>query len=320
MRCYTIVRHIFGHKYHRNTLRNRIKAYDRGGSAGPRREGDESFMLYVGACVKLWNKERRDGNRRVTYYDLFNKQEAAPRGQPYRYPYVPKAIRQALLNSKFPPPLLAVACCDTVPLNLLARGERYSFSKLAFGDMVRRLAEKPGAIRAAIEISNAHFRGESLGKTRNVSSLIRPGCSDEEATRQYAAFLEAVQDYNPQDHADEMDARLGWSEPGKVDPRPVPPRAARAEKVRVPGTKVHNIDFHGGFRISRRMASYWRGKGSKARGAEYLRCCEFIRSLLQRPWPTAPSTEGMASTVPIFNALLNISMKRKPAVLPRGGV
>jgi hypothetical protein len=342
MRCYIIVRHIYGQKYHRNTFRNWSIASDKGRACGPKGD-DLSFVLFTGACISTWNKERKDGERRITYYEIFNKEAVAPRGQKYRYPYVPADLRKKLEKSGFPPPLLAVACCDIMPLNLLTKGERYSFSKQAFSAMLHRLAAMPDGKRLAIEIakahdqagewgrndivqqsgagqaieiSNAHFRGDTLGKTRNFTSLILLGDSEEEAERQCAAFLEA--DWNPDDFAADMDERLGWKEPGeaKVEPQPVTARQSNPEKVRVPGTKVHNIPFHGDAHISRRMACYWRGKTSKPRHEEYLRCCTFIRSLLKRPWPTAPSTEGMASTVPLFNALLNLSYGHAPNTAP----
>ena len=57
-------------------------------------------------------------------------------------------------------------------LNLLTKGERYSFSKRAFRDTVQRLKAKPGGgFREAAEISDAHFRGDTLGKTVNFTDL-----------------------------------------------------------------------------------------------------------------------------------------------------
>jgi len=54
------------------------------------------------------------------------------------------------------------------------------------------------------------------------------------------------------------------------------------------------------------MASYWR----KNCADEYHRCCDFIRGLLETPWPRAPSLEGMAAKAPLFNALLLEDIKR----------
>ncbi len=308
MRCYTIVRHIFGQPYHRNTWRNWHKAYGTGGQVGPRRGGDQSFLLFVGACIKTWNRERKDGIRRVSYYEIFNSQRKAPRGQLYRYPKVPRRLFRKLVASKFPPPMMAVACCDLVPMNLLTKGERYSFSKRVFAKMLERLARQDHGFWQAIEIANAHFLGDTLGKTRNVSDLLT----------QYSAFFEAVADQS--DFYDTIsDERCGFAPDKSDEPQPTVALRRIPEKDRVPGTKVHNIEFHGGFTISRRMAAYWRGSASKVRRAEYARCCDFIRSLLKTPLPTGPSTVGMASTVPLFNALLALSLRAQNGGKRAGG-
>lgn len=253
MRCYNIVRHILGHQYHRNTRLYWLKS---DGKAGPREGRDLSFLSFTGACIATWNKERPDSQRRITYYEIFLEDLK-----------VPADLKKKLEKSGFPPPLLAVACCDIMRLNLHNRGEPYSSSKQIFQDTVQRLAAEPdGGIRKAIEISNRHLRGESLGKTVAVGNM-------DEVT--------PARDY------DLADIR--------------------------PGTKVHKIEFYGGFTISRRMACYWRGKSAKSRRQEYKDCVCFIFSLLKKPWPMTPSTEGQASTVPLFNALLERQVRKQLA-------
>ena len=314
---------------------------------------DMSFILFTGACIETWNKEREDGKRRCTYYEIFNKEKEAPEGQryPYRYPKVSNKLFDKLVESNFPPPLLAVATSDVIPLNFLAKGERYSFSKQVSAAQVQAMKDKcacqhcrahlpvadspanqfmlcpscgqetriqPGSawFDFARRISDAQFNGETLGKTKTFSEL---GVSENIST-QTQTPAEFFDDF----YAD-MDARLGLTEPDEKPQAKSPVKWNR--KNVVPGTKVQNIEFHGGWKISRRMASYWRGhylgkkekdpakrEKNKAkanlRREEYNRCCDFIRALLKTPWPVAPSLEGMAAKAPLFNALLLEDFKR----------
>ena len=161
------------------------------------------------------------------------------------------------------------------------------------------------AFRIARDISDAHFRGETVGKTTSISSLPR---SYEQVNDLDENISDGTQDFD----YDAIDALNGWVEP---DEKPQPEKPANWNPRNIlKGTKVQNIVFHGGFRISRRMASYWRNDCA----AEYQRCCEFVRGLLKKPLPRAPSPIEMATTAPLFNALLNetIKRKRKPAKLP----
>lgn len=328
MRCYIIVRHQFGTQFHRNTPRNRRiaearrsaqwdkdkpethvkkgRAFRGVGSFG---DGDVlydpvdmSFLLFTGACIETWNKEREDGKRRCAYGEIFYEQKEPPQGQkyPYRYPKVSDELFGKLAKSNFPPPLLAVATCDVIPLNLLTKGERYSSSKNTFAAKVKELASKPGGewFEVAKEISDAHFRGDTNGKT--VSAAGR-GRRDEFSH----VDLENVPDETGPDFYADIDARNGWVEPGEKEPAESRAVAWNPRDI-THGTKVQNLTFHGRWKISRRMASYWR----KNCAGEYSRCCDFIRQLLEKPWPRAPSLEGWASTAPLFNALLAEDLKR----------
>jgi len=351
--CYYTVRHAFTGEsfdsdvasFHQNTWRNRDRNgwrfsehWQRTGKTRPKkgRASSEyvmnmSFVLFAGACIETWNKDRADGERRCTYGEIFSNAEA-PAGQkyPYRYPKVSDELFDKLVKSNFPPPLLAVATSDVIPLNFLAKGERYSFSKQVFAAQVQAMKDKcacqhcrahlpddaspanqfmkcpscgqvtriqPGSawFDFVRKISDAQFNGETLGKTKTFSEL---GVSENISaqTQTPAEFFDAFE-------AD-MDARLGWTEPDEK-PQAESPIKRNHKKV-VPGTKVQNIEFHGGWKISRRMASYWR----KNCADEYQRCCDFIRALLKKPWPVAPSLEGMAAKAPLFNALLLEDFKR----------
>jgi transcription elongation factor Elf1 len=308
---------------------------------------DMSFLLFTGACIETWNIEREDGERRCTYYEIFYKENGSPQGQryPYRYPKVSDELFDKLVKSNFPPPLLAVAISEVIPLNFLAKGERYSFSKNVFAAKVQELKDKcacqhcrahllvdaspanqlmlcpscgqetriqPGIAWFDVvrKISDAQFKDDTLGKTKTFTDLKGDGESYGEA---YERIIGNTPDENVPDIYADIDARNGWFEP---DEKPQTKSSVKWNpKNRVPGTKVQNIEFHGGWKISRRMASYWR----KNCAAEYQRCCDFILALLKKPWPRAPSLEGMAQKAPLFNALLLEDLKciQKSAMSPR---
>jgi hypothetical protein len=202
-----------------------------------------SFLEFTGAVIALQNEKGY-----CIYSDIFKGDKP---GQYYRSP---DSILKRLIESNFPPQLLAVAVADLIPLNYVTRGGRHTSKSGRLELMAKTLTWKQ-----AVQNDADHLLGRKMNRTGS------SGSADDIVTENssydgYEAIFEA-------DEGDvaQNDRRLLKIKPAK-------------------GTPIYRIIFHGGFKISRPMVCYWRNDCR----TEFNRCRAFLASLLTAPAPLAP--------------------------------
>lgn len=238
----------------------------------------ETFILFAGAAIELQNTKGY-----CDYGDVFNGVAQGTMG--FRYYKVPGDIYKKLVESKFPPQLLAVVVSDLIPLNLKTRGGRHTSVKLDFQGKVKQLPWPQ-----VFENENDLSSGRPNQKFRSLNS------ADDIVTAESSCEMNFA----------EMDERNGWHEQNETSPSQPAQRLLHIRKEK--GTPVYRIPFHGGFGISRRMACYWRNDCRR----EYNRCKKFIgEALLKNPAPVAPYSERVATYAPLLNAKFNEYMKQR---------
>jgi hypothetical protein len=102
--------------------------------------------------------------------------------------------------------------------------------------------------------------------------------------------------------ADEIDRRLGWSEPV---PEPERTAATLRPVGRIPGTPPHRVQLAGGWGVSKRMVAYWRAH------PDYGPAMRFLVSLCRRPIPVRPHEPEWQRAAPIVNANLGDALRRR---------
>jgi hypothetical protein len=201
----------------------------------------------------------------------------------FRYYSVPRGLYNQLVESKFPPQLLAVVVSDLIPLNLITRGGRHTSSKDDLAGKVKKLTWEQ-------IFENEH----DLASGRPSVNFTPLNSADDV----YIADLTCEIDFA------DMDERNGWREPNETPPSPPARRVVPSRKEK--GTPVYRITFHGGITISRRMACYWRNYCR----IKYNRCKKFIiKKLLKATPPVAPYRELVSTHGPLMNAKINESME-----------
>ena len=304
MRCY-IMRHTTGKPYHRNTIHKQNKARAAGG-LGKKALGleyaygqrNDSFILYTAACIATWNEEGSISRGKILC-------RTEPPFRQRCYPPAGKDLKNQLRESGFPPPLLTVCACDIMPMN------QWKAKKVDMATARELAAQRDGLLRTAV-IDDDQITSATSVKTRNFTDLTaRPGNSEREDRHNHQRFVESIDDPYTPDMPEIVDTLNGWMEPGEreADQQPASAEAAKRPPYQA-GTKVQNIDFIGGWIISRRMASYWRGTASETRRDEYERCCRFIVSKLTKREAFLPSHEGAALTGGMGSAVMMIQCEK----------
>jgi len=277
MNCYNM-QHKFGKPVHRSTQWRRKKAFDCELVPGSKKRGrsssdevqTETFILFAGAVIELQNT-----NGYCDYGEVFNGVAQGVMG--FRYSKVPDEIKKRLVESMFPPQLLAVVVSDLIPLNLITRGGRHTSVKKDFRGKVKSL---------------------TLGQVLENEDNLASGRPNLQFNPPNSAGDIVTDDLIYETDFAEIDERLGWHEPNETPPSPPVQRLLPLRREK--GTPVHRIMFHGGIEISRRMACYWRNDC----WSEYNRCRKFIvEKLLKKPAPVAPYRERVVTYGPSFNAL-----------------
>jgi hypothetical protein len=264
------MQHTFGKPLHRTTEWRRVKGcFD----VEPGRKNlgrgvcddylTETFILFAGACIELLNTKGY-----CSFPDVFNGERQGNAG--FRYHKVPDKLFKRLVESKFPPQLLAVVVSDLIPLNLVTRGARHTSIKKDIPAKVKNLT-----LRQILDSERDHAVGRPIQKFSSLNS------ADDIVTADSTC---------EEDFYEGMDERLNWHEPNET---PLNQSARRLlPKHKMKGTPVYRIPFHGNQTISRRMACYWRNDCH----LQYNRCKKFIKRLLKSSAPDAPCFEHGVAT------------------------
>jgi hypothetical protein len=220
----------------------------------------ESFLLFAGAVIEIQNK-----NQFCDYAAIFQTE----RGQRKYHPVSPE-IYKKLVDSLFPPQLLAVAVSDVIPLNYITRGGRHTSSLVDLQWKPLKMTSEQIA-----ENENDHLMGK---QNQNVIPLT----DDIQDSEGYETDIYS-----------EIDSRNNLIEPGEPQDGDRQLDQGSLRKIKpVKGTPVQHINFIGGVKITRRMACYWRNDCH----LEYNRCKKFIESLIIEPTPYRPHYESPATT------------------------
>lgn len=283
MYCY-IMQHGFGKPCNRTTLWRRAKAAakilplpdkngkDKGrlkrGRAFSNDRETESFLLFSGAVIDLQNTRGE-----VFYSEIFIGEKQGAAG--FVYHKVPKSLFDRLVESNFPPQLMAVVVSDLIPLAKITDRRRRLFVNLD-----SRKNETDGEnenSRIERRIKQNEYRNEKASK-------FFAGAAGKDFIPLHKLKNEVAADGDGIDWEDmeERLARVGWSEPN-IPPAPAPLRFMPIKPVK--GTRVQRIDFRGGLEISRRMACYWRNDCRR----EYNRCRDFVKGLIKTRTPLRPN-------------------------------
>ena len=238
----------------------------------------ETFILFAGAAIELQNTKGY-----CDYGEVFNGVAQGVMG--FRYYKVPEKIYGQLVKSNFPPQLLAVVVSDLIPLNLITRGGRHTSVTMDIPAKVKHLTWQQ-----VLENESDHASGRPNLKFSSLNSADDIVTADSTCEMDFAG----------------IDERLGWHESMEAPQSPPVQRHLPIRKKK--GTPVHRIMFHGGIKISRRMACYWRNDCRR----EYNRCRNFIaEKLLKEPAPVAPYLERVVTYGPLLNAKFNEYMKQR---------
>jgi hypothetical protein len=258
----------------------------------------ESFILFAGAVIELHNTKKY-----CDYGEVFDGVAQGVMG--FCYYKVPEENYKQLVESKFPPQLLAVVVSDLIPLNLITRGGRHTSVKKDFRGKVKELTWEQ-----VLENESDHASGRPIQKFSSLNSAnnvvtdndgIGEQSGQESLKEQLAKKILARDE--PLKNIKEWAVSVGIKLPNNFDSR-----VAEHFKIsKKKGTPVHRIMFHGGIEISRRMACYWRNDCRE----EYNRCQKFIvENLLKTPAPVAPYHERVVTYGPSFNAKFNEAMEQ----------
>ncbi len=276
------MQHAFGKPCNRTTLWRRAKAAERDASFRVKKNGklveklgrgfsndrqNESFILFAGAVIDLQTTRGE-----VFYSEIFIGEKQGMAG--FVYHKVPKSLFDRLVESNFPPQLLAVVVSDLIPLAKITDRRRRLFVNLDSRE--NETAGETENSRIERRIKQNEYRNEKASK-------FFAGAAGKDFIPLHSLKNE-VQDAQADDEWKLMEERIdrSWSEPNTT-PAPLPLRYVPIKPVK--GTPVHRIDFRGGMEISSRMACYWRNDCRR----EYNRCREFIKGLLKSPAPLRPN-------------------------------
>ena len=299
MNCYNM-QHKFGKQLHRSTewRRNKTPEYEK--KRGRRLSDDvltESFILFAGAAIELQNTKGYCDYGEVFY-------GVAQGVMRFRYYKVPDDIKKQLVESNFPPQLLAVVVSDLIPLNLITRGGRHTSDKKDFLGKVKCLTSEQ-LLENESDLSSGRpiQKFKSLNSADTIltnSSIYDPEIEEIKKLReillQKIEAGQSIQEIKKWATSNEFNLPANFESVlesfHKSDPN-------RSHGKRKKGTPVHRIMFHGGIEISRRMACYWRNDCRR----EYNRCEKFIvENLLKKPPPVAPFLERAVTYGPLLNA------------------
>jgi hypothetical protein len=259
---------------------------------------NESFLLFTGAAIALQNE-----NGACSYSEVFTGEKQGMAG--FVYHKVSESLFKRLAESKFPPQLLAVAVSDLIPLDYIHRGGSGSANAEHLKAKAARIVRDgldSGMTKTQIDNFNRRMKKEW--------DKLQDHAAGRVGERSYSP---AVHDFeNRRDGIDffEMDKRNAWLDEGEAE------AIARLEneddsetisKNRIEGTRVHQIDFRGGLKISRRMACYWR----KTRADEYYACVAFLAKLLTARPPSAPSFEKRTVLARVQSAIFKAKLGNK---------
>jgi hypothetical protein len=266
------------------------KTAEKSGRAFSNDRETESFILFAGAVIDLQNTRGE-----VFYSEIFIGEKQGVAG--FVYHKVPKSLFELLVESNFPPQLLAVAVSDLVPLDKITRGGAGS------SDATNLKAKAMQIVNAGLDSSMTKEQKDAfnrrLEKMREKSQDNAAGRREEKSYSGDDWDKTGALEIN---YALATDLLNGWLEP---EDNKVISKLKEQSKPRIKGTPVHQIDFRGGMKISRRMACYWR----KSRADEYFACVAFLAKLLTAPAPTSPSYKKATVLdrfrTAIFNAKLS---------------
>jgi hypothetical protein len=265
------MQHVFGKPYHRTTWWRRLKAQDRPVRIGRRKNGrgfsednrTRSFVLFTAAVIQNVNVTGH-----CDYAAIW--QQPRPSGFGFHYRDVPNELFQRLADSGFPPAMLAVAVCDTVPLNKITPRKPSSSSKLFLHQKAKVQMKKAGTVCDADHFPIAERR-------ERLKAVLRESGESQGQVRQILAEAEKVA-YK----ADWLHVYLReYKSPTEKKFSGAMPIAPSSR-----GTLAHDVDYTGA-EMSRRMACYWRNH----RG--FRRCLKLIRSLIAQPIPKVPYEGGL---------------------------
>ena len=265
------MQHIFGKPHHRTTRWRRLKAQDRPIRIGWRKNGrgfsednqTRSFILFAAAVIQNVNETGH-----CDYAAIW--QQPRQSGFGFHYRDVSNELFQGLADSGFPPAMLAVAVCDTVPLNKITPRKPSLSSKLFLHQKAKVEMKKAGTVYDADHFPIAERR-------ERLKAVLRESGESQVQIRQILAEAEKVE-YK----ADWL--RVYLSEYKSPTDKKFSGAMPIAPSSR--GTLANDVDYSGA-EISRRMACYWRNHHC------FRRCIEFIRSLITRPIPKTPYEGGL---------------------------
>jgi hypothetical protein len=161
--------------------------------------------------------------------------------------------------------MLAVAACDTVPLNFRTPPRPSKAAKPFLHEKAEIEVKKGGQVLGVESLSIAERRE----KLKSVLAVEGYSCKERELTLAEAEKVGLQADWVKAflcGYKSQEDKRFSGA-------LPTPPSSR--------GTRAHRVNYSG-MEISRRMACYWRGH------ARFQACIRFLRLLFTRPLPKTP--------------------------------
>ena len=260
-----IMQHLAETPLHRSTIWRREKrlSENRSSHVGRSQFSDfqqEGFFGFVATAISLLRK-----NGYCDYAEIFQRKLSGSRRE-YCHP-IP-GIYGELVKSKFPAPMLAVAICEIIPLNLITRGGPGASSKSATEWKARAIVRQQSGMisKFAAELRAVGYSSADIKKALPEFGAMPP----DQQRKLIAEFARS---------RGEDASFVSWANQSK-------------------GTPPHRVNYCCGATLTRGMASYWRNHRN------YRRCKVWLKSILPEETPLAPFRDRICYESKLLNAIV----------------